>query len=51
MLLRLATRKFGVPSDATRAQIERLTELPALERLADRVLTAATWEDLLSDGA
>ena len=49
ILLRQATRRFGAPTDAMRARIERVTDQNTLYQLADRVLTAASWDELLAD--
>jgi predicted transposase YdaD len=50
LLLRFAAAKLGAPTDAIRARLNGITDLDTLERLAERVLTATTWEELL-DGA
>ncbi len=51
MLLRLATRKFGEPTAAIRAQIDAISDLDTMEHLADRLLTAASWGDLIDGPA
>jgi predicted transposase YdaD len=51
MLLRLAARRFGAPPDAIRAQVEAISDLDQLEQLADRLLNAASWDDLLEGQA
>jgi predicted transposase YdaD len=48
VLLRQATGRFGPPTDAARARLNAAG--PAeLDRLADRVLSATGWDDLLAD--
>jgi hypothetical protein len=48
MVLRLATRRFGAPDAVTRACVEALSEEARLELMLDRVLDAASWDDLLA---
>jgi predicted transposase YdaD len=48
LLLRLGTKKFGEPSAAVRKAIEGITEIDQLEQLSDRLLEAATWDELMS---
>jgi len=50
-LIRLASRRFGPPDDSTRGRVEAVVDRPRLEDLLDRVLTAASWKDLLADTA
>ena len=47
LLLRLGTRKFGLPDASTAESLERIDDLDMLERLSDDLLTAASWSDLL----
>lgn len=47
ILIRQGTRKFGPPDEATRERIAALDDLDRLDDLADRVLDAATWDELL----
>lgn len=47
-LLRQGTLRFGRPADAVEAAVTSIQELSRLERLLDRVLTAADWNDLLA---
>jgi hypothetical protein len=47
-LLRLGRKKYGEPDAATVAFIERLTDVDRIQNLTDRVLEAATWQELLS---
>lgn len=48
ILLRLGERRFGPPSAAVQATLEDISDLERLERLADRMLEAATWDELLA---
>ncbi|MFN8522049.1 MAG: DUF4351 domain-containing protein [Chloroflexota bacterium] len=47
LLLRLGTRRFGPPNADITARIADIRELATLERLADRVLDASSWSELL----
>jgi hypothetical protein len=49
LLLRLGAKKFGAPTKAVKAAIESLDvdDLPQLERMAMRVLTANSWGEVL----
>ena len=44
LLLLLGTSKFGPPSDAVRQDIGSIAGLAELDRLAQRLLTAASWD-------
>jgi predicted transposase YdaD len=46
-VLHLAEIRFGPPNPAAAAAIAAIDDLDALDRLLERVLTAASWEDLL----
>src|SRR5436305_11881636 len=48
LLLRLGTRKFGAPDEATAAVVNALTDLERLDRLAERVSEASSWAELLA---
>jgi predicted transposase YdaD len=48
LLLRLGRKCFGPPDKSTRATIETLTDVSQLEQLAERVLTAESWHELLA---
>lgn len=48
-LLRQGLKKLGPPSEAIEARITELGDLDRLNDLLDRVLDAATWDQLLSD--
>ncbi|WP_309720078.1 DUF4351 domain-containing protein [Armatimonas sp.] len=47
-LLRQGTRKFGEPSRNTLRQLSTIHDLTRLEELADRILDANNWEELLA---
>lgn len=48
LVLRLGTRKFGVPAADQLAALSAITTLDRLHDLADRVLTATSWDELLA---
>lgn len=48
LVLELGAEKFGAPDQQTRATLDAIDELELLERLARRVLTASSWNDLLT---
>jgi hypothetical protein len=47
MLLRQGQKRFGAPSAAVRQVLESLSDLDRMERMADRVLEVANWQELL----
>ena len=47
MLLRLGINRFGPPSPEVAAAMRNITDESRLEQLADRILDARNWEDLL----
>jgi predicted transposase YdaD len=47
LALRLGTRRFGAPGPNVAATLDAMTDIEALEALADRLLTAHGWDDLL----
>jgi hypothetical protein len=47
MLLRLGQKRFGAEPNAE-PRLNAMTDLSRLERMADRVLDAASWDDLLA---
>jgi len=47
LVARLGTQRFGAPGPSVVAALDALTDVDALERLADRLLTAQSWDDLL----
>jgi hypothetical protein len=48
IVARQATQRFGPPDEATRTRLEAIHDTDRLETLADRVLTATGWDDLLA---
>ncbi|WP_020472541.1 RpnC/YadD family protein [Zavarzinella formosa] len=49
LLLRLGTKRFGSPNQTTLAALEAVTDSDRLERLADRLLEAVSWDDLIGE--
>ena len=47
LLLRQGTKRFGSPSPETVATLQRITDAAQLEQLAERILDATGWDDLL----
>jgi hypothetical protein len=48
ILLRQGSKRFGPPTDATRATIEGITAIERLDLLLDRALDVESWEELLA---
>jgi len=49
LLLRLGTTRFGPPDDVMRSRIAAVTDIDAIERLGERMLTVSSWSELLAD--
>lgn len=47
ILLRQGRKRFGEPGATTQAALQAISDLSRLERLIDRVLDAASWQELL----
>lgn len=47
LILRQGAIRFGPPSEATTARVNALKDLERLERWADRIATATSWEEVL----
>jgi hypothetical protein len=47
MLLRQGRKRFGAPDPATQAALTAITDLDRLQRMAERLLDVASWQDLL----
>lgn len=47
-VLRQASRRFGAPSAEQGAALNAITDCERLERVSDRVIEAANWDDLLA---
>ena len=48
LLLRLGSKRFGVPDASSQAALTAVTSLEALEQLADRLLEVESWQELLA---
>jgi len=48
VLLIQGRKRFGAPSPATEAALQAITDRDHLERLAERILDATGWDDLLA---
>jgi hypothetical protein len=48
ILLRLGRKKFGAPTNKVKAAIQESEDLPRLERMAVRLLTATSWAEVLN---
>ena len=44
---RLAQRRLGNPDPAVTARLDAITDLARLDRIFDRALDAANWQELL----
>jgi predicted transposase YdaD len=49
ILLRQGRKRFGQAKAGIRAKIETITDLDQLERLAERILEATSWNDLIAE--
>ena len=47
LLLLFGTSKLGTPSDDVRQELEAIVDLAELDRLAQRLLTSSSWDELL----
>jgi hypothetical protein len=48
IILRQGTRRFGPPSEATRAALEAITSIDRPELLTERLLDVESWDELLA---
>jgi hypothetical protein len=48
VLLRQGRQRFGAATAAIESAINGITDLERLERMSDRMLQAADWQDLLA---
>jgi predicted transposase YdaD len=48
VILRLGRKQLGVPDAAAEATLGAVTDVSRLERMSDRLLDAASWQDLLA---
>jgi hypothetical protein len=49
LLLRLGSKRFGDPGEQVRVALEAISSLEALEKLADSLLEAENWNELLNN--
>lgn len=47
VLLRQGTKRFGPPSAAALAELQSISDTERLEQLAEKLLDATSWDDLL----
>lgn len=48
ILLRIGTKRLGPPDAGARSSIEAITGVEQLEVLAERVIDAQSWQDVLA---
>jgi predicted transposase YdaD len=48
ILLRLAHKRFGMPSAAMLATVEAIADVGRIEELTEKVLDAKSWDELLA---
>jgi predicted transposase YdaD len=48
IMLRLGSQRFGPPDTAVWAQLEAIRDVATLDRLGQRLLSAASWDELLA---
>lgn len=48
LLFRLERKRFGDPDAATETELKSIRDLDRLERLADAILSAKSWSELLA---
>lgn len=48
VLIRLGTRKFGAPDAQTASLLQTIKDVDRLDRIADAMLTANSWQELLA---
>ncbi len=47
VIQRLGRQRLGVPDESVIARLSGISDLDRLERIIDRLLQAASWQDLL----
>jgi predicted transposase YdaD len=47
ILVLQGTNRFGPPDERTQAAVEGISDLPRLEELSVRLLSASSWQELL----
>jgi hypothetical protein len=48
LLLRQGRKRFGPPDGAAEAELRAIKDIERLERMADAILTAKSWRELLA---
>jgi hypothetical protein len=48
IIIRVGQKRLGIADEATTAALKAIIDLDRLERLADAVLSAASWRELLA---
>jgi hypothetical protein len=48
ILLRFGRKQLGTPSASTEASLAAIHDIDRLERMADALVTAKSWEELLA---
>ena len=48
LLLRLGRKRLGAPNSKTKATLTAIQDIARLERMADAILTAKSWDELLA---
>jgi hypothetical protein len=49
LLLRIGAARFGQPDERIRSRIEAITDIEPIKRLAERLLTVSSWDELLAE--
>jgi len=49
-IIRIGTKRFGPPGEPTTERLQHIDDSARLEQLADRILDAGSWDDLLAGG-
>jgi hypothetical protein len=48
VVLRAGATKLGAPPETVKATIQRLEDLPRLERMFGRLITASSWDEVMT---
>ncbi len=48
LLLRVGTKKYGSPNPANAAALQKIADVEVLEQLAEKLLDAGSWDELLT---
>lgn len=48
LIIRMAIKRFGEADAAAQAELKSIRDLDRLERMADAILSAASWQELLA---